>query len=277
MVLSTENMTTSAIRKKSIYSPIVPAVEQACRILICMGEGDTSRMRLTDICKEVEIPKSKGHTILNTLVNSELVEKNPITKTYSLGPALVFLSRRFLDNLNLTDVVSPIINSIAHGTNGTAIFGLIRERKLFVIAQQEGGKNIGFTVRLGYRFHLTLGAHGKAILAFMPDAEREKLLAGKVYCHGDPARLDMERLRKELEECRVNGYARDIGEINPGLNAVSAPVFGSKDELIGCIELFGSFSGNLIEEYGLKVAEAARKVSYKLGTRPNSRKSSSNK
>ncbi|MFC2022536.1 IclR family transcriptional regulator [Chloroflexota bacterium] len=277
MVLSTENIATSPTRKRSVYSSTVPAVEQACRILLCMGEGNNSRMRLTDICKEVEISKSKGHTILNTLAKSGLVEKSPITKTYSLGPALIFLSRRFLDNLNLTDVVSPIIKGIAQGTNGTAIFGLIREKYLFIIAQQEGNQNIGFTVRLGYRFHLTLGAHGKAILAFMTDPEREKLLAGNVYCYGDPASLDMERLRKELEECRINGYASDMGEINPGLNAVSAPVFGSNDEVVGCIELFGSFSGNLIEEYGLKVADAARKVSYKLGTRPNSRKLSNTK
>jgi DNA-binding IclR family transcriptional regulator len=237
-----------------------------------MGESDASRMRLTDICKDVEISRSKGHTILNTLVKSGLVEKSPVTKTYSLGPSLIFLSRRFLDNLDLAEVVSPITSSIAHGTNGTAIFGLIREKSVFVIAKHEGNQNIGFTVRLGYRFPLTLGAHGKAILAFMPDAEREKLLAGKIYCHGDPSRLDMERLRRELAECRVNGYACDIGEVTPGLNAVAAPVFGLNDEMVGCIELFGSFSGNLIEEYGLRVADAARKASYKLGTRPNNGK-----
>ncbi len=37
----------------------------------------------------------------------------------------------------------------------------------------KGNQDIGFTVRLGHRFHLTLGAHGKAIMAFMDEQERE--------------------------------------------------------------------------------------------------------
>ncbi len=37
----------------------------------------------------------------------------------------------------------------------------------------KGNQDIGFTVRLGHHFHLTLGAHGKAIMAFMDEQERE--------------------------------------------------------------------------------------------------------
>jgi len=70
-------MKTVTFRKKSAYKPLVLAVEQASRILLCLGEGDRFKMRLTDICKQVGIHKSKGHTILNTLIKFELVEKDP--------------------------------------------------------------------------------------------------------------------------------------------------------------------------------------------------------
>ena len=127
---------------------------------------------------------------------------------------------------------------------------------------------MGFTIRLGHRFHITLGAHGKAIVAFMPEADREKILTKKrVYFHGlNISRLNMKRLRDELTKCRQLGYAQDVGEITTGVNFVSAPVFGVQEKIIGCIILIGTFAESLIEKYGPKTADGARQVSYKLGT-----------
>lgn len=257
----------NSIKRKSVYKPLVPAVEQASRVLLCLGEGDRFKMRLTDICKQVGIHKSKGHTILNTLMKFGLVEKDPQAKTYSLGPALIFLSRYVLENRDYTDIVSPFLEDLAKDTNGAALFGLINGEYVFVIAKREGNQNIGFTTRLGHRFHITLGAHGKAIVAFLPEAEREKILGKKrVYFHGlDISRLNMKRLRDELTKCRQLGYAQDVGEITPGVNFVSAPVFGLQEKIVGCIILIGTFAESLIEKYGPKTASIARQISYKLG------------
>ena len=73
-------------------------------------------MKLTEICKEVGIHKSKGHSILNTLSQFGLVEKDPRTKTYSLGTALIFLSRHVLDHLSYPDIVAPFLEDLARET-----------------------------------------------------------------------------------------------------------------------------------------------------------------
>jgi DNA-binding IclR family transcriptional regulator len=255
------------LRGRSLYKHSVPAVEQASRVLLCLGESPNFKMRLTEICNQVGIHKSKGHSILNTLKQFEFVEKDPQTKTYSLGPALIFLSRHVLDNLHYPEIVAPFLDDLAKETNGTALFGLIYGEHLLVVGKSEGNQNIGFTIRLGHRFHITLGAHGKAIVAFMPEADREKILTKKrVYFHGfDISRLNTKRLKEELIKCRQLGYAQDIGEITQGVNFVSAPVFGVQEKIIGCIILIGTFSESLIEKYGPKTADVARRISYKLG------------
>ena len=257
----------SGLKGKSVYKPLVPAVEQASRVLLCLGESPNFKMKLTEICKQVGIHKSKGHSILNTLKQFGFVEKDPQTKTYSLGPALIFLSRHVLDNLYYPDIVAPFLDDLAKETNGTALFGLIYAEHLLVVGKREGNQNIGFSIRLGHRFHITLGAHGKAMVAFMPEADREKILTKKrVYFHGlDISRLNMKRLRDELTKCRQLGYAQDVGEITPGVNFVSAPVFGVQEKIIGCIILIGTFPEGLIEKYGPKTADVARRISYKLG------------
>jgi len=251
---------------KSTYHPHVPAVEQACRVLLCLSKNSNHKMGLTEICKEVAIHKSKGFSILNTFSHFGLVEKDPQAKVYSLGPRLLTLSRHFLYHLRYPEVVSPFLQDLATETNGTALFGLIDGEQVIVVGKHEGNQNIGFTVRLGHHFHITLGAHGKSIVAFMPEPEREKILSKKrTYFYWDPSRLNGNRLREELAKCRELGFAQDIGEITPGVNVVSAPLFAQQDKLIGCLILMGTFSKNKVHEYGLKVATLARQVSIKLG------------
>lgn len=257
----------NGIKGKSVYKPLVPAVEQASRVLLCLGESPHFKMRLTEICNQVGIHKSKGYSILNTLKRFGFVERDPQAKTYSLGPALLFLSRHVLDNLHYPEIVAPFLDDLAKETNGTALFGLIYGEHLLVVGKREGNQNIGFSIRLGHRFHITLGAHGKAIVAFMPEPEREKILTKKrIYFHGlDLSRLNLKRLREELIKCRELGYAQDVGEITAGVNFVSAPVFDVEDKIIGCIILIGTFSENMIGKYGPRTTEIAKRISYKLG------------
>ena len=258
----------NSVKGKSVYKPLVPAVEQASQVLLCLGESPNFKMKLTEICKQVGIHKSKGHSILNTLKQFGFVEKDPEAKSYSLGPALIFLSRHVLDNLHYPEIVAPFLENLAKETNGTALFGLINDEHIFIVAKYEGNQNVWFA-RLGHRFHITLGAHGKAIVAFMPEAEREKILTKKkVYFHGfDISRLNMKRLREELHQCRQLGYAQDVGEVTTGVNFISAPVFGVQEKIIGCILLIGTFPESLIEKYGPKTAVVAERISYRLGAK----------
>ena len=253
-------------KAKSAYKPLVPAVEQSSRVLICLGRSPKFKMTLTEICNEVGIHKSKGYSILNTLKQFGLVEKDPRTKTYSLGVGLVFLARNVLDNLDLRDIVEPYLGSLANKTSSTALFGLISAEQVFIIAKHEADHNVGVTIRLGHRFHITSGAHGKAIVAFMPDEKREKILKREnLYFYGDSSAMDTKRLRKELLECRRSGFAQDKGGLQPGINAVSAPVFGPAGRIIGCVILIGTFPDALMQKHGQKVAGVVRRISRKLG------------
>ncbi len=256
-------------RRKSSYRPLVPAVEQASRILLCLGESPVFKMGLTEICGQVGIYKSKGYSILNTLKQFGLVEKDPQTKNYSLGPGLIFLSRSVLDHLSYPEIVAPFLKNLARDTNGTAVFGLISGSHVLVVAKHEGNQKLGFGLRLGHRFHVTLGAHGKAIAAFMNEAERQKLLAKKkLYFYGEASCMDPKRLDAEMAECRSLGFAQDMGEVTPGVNIISAPVFTLRQKMLGCVILIGTFPAARIEQYGPRVATIARQVSHKLGAAP---------
>ena len=255
-------------KSKTGYAPFVPAVQQASQILLCLAKNPTFKMRLTEICQQVGIHKSKGYSILHTLKTFGFIEKDPQTKTYSLGPALIFLSGRVLDNIYNQEKVAPFLETLAKETQSTAFFGLIVDSHLFVLAKHEAYSGVNISIRLGYRFPLTYRSHGKAILAFLPHAERQQLLASEklwFYGDGDSSPLNMERLSEELARCREVGFAQDLGEIDARYNSVAAPVFGHNGKVVACLVVVGVFDESFVDHYGHEVAECAKKVSYTFG------------
>ncbi len=100
------------------------------------------------------------------------------------------MSSKILSNMDFREAVAPILQELARETNSTAFLGLVSDNHVFVVAKDEGTQDIGVTIRLGHRFPLAWGAHGKAIMAFLPDIEREKVLSdAKLYFHGNRGKL----------------------------------------------------------------------------------------
>ena len=98
---------TNGAKPKSTYSGIVPAVDEASRVLITLARNNSGKMTLTQIRSEVGIHNSKAFSILNTLQRFGFVQKDPVSKTYSLGMGLIFLSQKVLDTLDLREVALP--------------------------------------------------------------------------------------------------------------------------------------------------------------------------
>jgi DNA-binding IclR family transcriptional regulator len=251
---------------KSEYTGLVPAVDQASRVLLCLAKSPSLKMNLTDICKNVGIHKSKGYSILNTLQRYGFVRKDPAEKTYSLGLGLISLSRKVLDSLNYGQAAAPFLRALAGKTHSTALFGLLEEDNAFVVAKQESDQQIGITTRVGHRFGITDGASGKAIFAFLSEEERRRVRAvQKPLFHGHESKFDEKRLEKEMAECRRTGYALDLGDVFAGINIIAAPAFDSHGSLLGSMFIMGTFPESLVAEYGPVVAETAKQFSAYLG------------
>lgn len=259
-------MTTDSRLKPSGYDPQVPAIDQMMRVLNFLSASSSIGQSLTEICRQAGIHKSRGYALLNTLTKHDLVTRNPHTKVYHLGPGLLPLSKKFLDHLDIRHVAQPVLDNLSRETDSTALLGHINGDFVFVIAASQGQFELGISIRIGHRFNLTHGAHGKAILAFMPSQQSRSILSNKqLYFYGPPENTDLARLELELENCRKIGYAVDSGELQPGVTAISAPVAGPGGHIVGCVILVGIYAENKVDQYGPRVAEASRKIEQASG------------
>lgn len=247
---------------------VVPALEQALRVLFRMAQAESAHMNLTEICEEIGMHKSTAFCILHTLRKYGLIQTSGRRRGYTLGPGLISLSRRFLDTLSAPKLAEPLLAELATKAGATAALGLIADRNVFVAAKHEGGRVLGITMRVGHRFPLTYGCHGKAIAAFLPEKELDSLLEDEeLYFHGDPSKFDRDRLNEEMSKCRRNWFAEDLEEMVPGLNVVAAPVIGPNDRPIGYIAVLGLLSAEAARQCGPLVAEAGKTLSRHLGAR----------
>jgi DNA-binding IclR family transcriptional regulator len=262
-----KKITTGGEEKKtSAYKPIVPAVDQALKLLMHLSKNTEIKLTLTEICERVGIHKSKGYTILNTLKQYDLIQKDDRTKTYCLGLGIVHLAHNVLDNMETRDVAAPHLMALANESECTAHLLTINQDMVYVVSAYEGSPDIGFTLRKGFRYHITHGVHGKAIAAFLPKEELNVLLSGEpLHFYGEGKPVDMDRLNKELATVRENGYAYDQGVLLPGITAISSPVFEKNGEIIACVLLLGVFPAQGKTNYGIKVREAAKRISEVFG------------
>ncbi len=247
---------------------VVPAVEQALRVLFRIAQAESAHMNLTEICEKVGMHKSTAFCTLHTLRKFGLVQTSGRGKGYTLGPGLIGLSRRFLDTLSAPKLAEPLLAELATKVEATAALGLIADKNVFVAAKHEGGRVLGITMRVGHRLPLTYGSHGKAIAAFLPEKELDNLLQdGDVYFHGDPSKFDRDKLNAEMGRCRRNWFAEDLEEMVPGLNVVAAPVLGPNERPIGYIAVLGLSSAKAARQRGPLVAEAGKALSRQLGAK----------
>jgi IclR family transcriptional regulator, acetate operon repressor len=243
-------------KAKSRSRSLVPALEQGVQVLLCLQKNAGEKMSLTKICQAVCIHKSKGYSILTTLQTYGLVERDPEAKTYTLGARLIPLARAVLDHLDFRSAATPIVEELAKDTGMTAWFGLRMNESVFVVSKYEPGEHFWATPGIGHTFNLYEGAHGKAVLAFLPDKERKAVLSARKASNG---------LTKELALINQLGFARDLGEFARGINAVAAPVFGPGQQVAGVLLLFGTFPEAKTERFGRRTADAAKRISQRLG------------
>ncbi|MCF6249545.1 MAG: IclR family transcriptional regulator [Desulfobacula sp.] len=256
----------TAENKKSIYRPGAPAVEQAAQLLLYLGKTREMDLGVTDICKEIGIHKSKGFSILNALAQYDLVTKDNKTKTYSLGPALMPLARKAREKLDINAIAKDHLQLLANETKTSVLLGIISNDQFYISGKYDGNDKLSVTVRRHQSLHITHGAHGKAIFAFMDESEQDRIFnSDQLHFHGETCDLDHKILEKELKDCRKNGYAVDNGKITPGITAVSSPVFDHNNQVSAAIVLVGTFTEDKFDLLGKKTAATAKLISKKAG------------
>jgi DNA-binding IclR family transcriptional regulator len=123
----------------------------------------------------------------------------------------------------------------------------------------------------GDRRPLHANAMGKAMLAWAPATEVNRIMSGGCDRFTENTITTLAAMQRELTVVRKRGYATNDEEWCLGLRAVASPIFGARREVVASICIGGpaiKISAARLVKLGTLVRDAGMQISRQLGYRP---------
>ncbi|MCU4186749.1 IclR family transcriptional regulator [Acidiferrimicrobium sp. IK] len=214
-------------------------VERAADILLLFAASSSPQLGVTEIATALGMSKSAVHRILLSFRNKNLLELDPDSRKYSLGPTLLGLGARYLGQLDIRKMAAPELASLSRVTNETATLSVLSGNQRVYIDQVTPEREVLMSVQLGMAHPLHAGASSKAFLAFLPKDEIDRYLAGPLTKVTSRTVTDVRKLRKELVAIRERGWSHSLGERQSGAGSVAAPVFDATAVPVAVVSVCG--------------------------------------
>ena len=214
-------------------SPILKAFV----VLKCLAETGAP-MGVQQISKQTCLNVSTVHRLLQLMVRDGMVTYDGQARMYGIGPECVRLAAHVLGSGSFAGRIRPLLADLAQRLGETCAFTLYEPKQgtRFIALVEHGPHTLGYDFEIGSRDAIHAGASGKPILAFLPDAEIERILRRPLSRVTKYTIVEPEKLRTQIRQIRKRGYATSRGERMPSDSiGVGAPVFGPHKNVIGAI------------------------------------------
>jgi IclR family transcriptional regulator, KDG regulon repressor len=206
-------------------TPLVPAIDRAVALLSLFKNGQPD-WSLAELHQRLGLPKSTVHTIMATLAHHGYLERDPATRRYRLGAALLELAHYVPNQPRLPDLARPHVLRLRDTLGETAALGVYVDGHATLLEIAESHQLITISAPIGKRLPLDAGCFGKLYLAALDIAALNELLAQRPpRAYTSHTIADPQRLRAELEMVRAQGYAADDQEYLDDVWAAAAPVW----------------------------------------------------
>ena len=243
----------------------VRSVERAIAILDLLAQGEWRTG--AEVARGLHVHRSTALRLLATLERHALVERDQRTARYRLGRRLPQLASVVSGEFDLRYVARPVCEQVAGATGETATFELLIGDDIVPIEQATASTSVVTVNWLGRRYPVHCTASGKAILAFSPQAVRERVLSGDLERVTSRTITDRAELEAQLEGARQSGVARTHEELELGLDAIAAPVFGAEGEVVAALDVSGPSHRLGRPDLDRLTIEGAADLSRRLGFR----------
>jgi IclR family KDG regulon transcriptional repressor len=225
---------------------------------------------ITQLASALSINKTTVHRLLSAMQKFELIERNPESERYRLGLRLHELGARAMEYRTLQSEARRFLVELSVRSRESVSLAVPAAGGVVCLDRIDSTHSV-ITVRtvVGARFPAHCTAAGKAVLAHLPEAEIDAILAINPLKRFTPSTMTRASdLKKNLRQIRECGYALDDQELERGLSGVAVPVLTASGQLIAAVGIAGPtlrFRGKELTQQISLAREIAAKVSASLG------------
>jgi DNA-binding IclR family transcriptional regulator len=244
------------------------SVERAVGVLRAFAAG-RPELRVSDVARLAGLGVSTTSRLLATLEALELVERDPVSSLYRLGPGLITLAGIAVNRHPVHRAARHIAQQLACGLGLGANVAVRRGAALFYLCNFDGRLAPKSYTLVGQTNPLHATGLGKCLLAGLTPAQRRELLPEPLPVFTERTIGGHDRLDEELAGLDRRGYALEVEELALGRACVAAPVRDATGKIAAALSVSGPLSAidlaNREQQLARQVIESADQISVGLG------------
>jgi len=244
----------------------IQSVDRALLLLETIAEAG-GEATLTELASRTGLNISTCHHLLATLIQRGFATKVP-GRLYALGARIIYLGHACLQ-VDLPRRAQPYLETVNEATGETVHLAALQGDSVVTLSVREARHAVRVdTGRIGKMEAPHATSVGKAIMAWLPEEEINRILAGGMKRYTDKTITDLPGLLESLRSVRRNGYALDREEFLPGVICVGAAIRDQAGTVIGAISASTPTMRATDEHIALmrqEITAAARGLSAEFG------------
>lgn len=253
----------------SADTPGTGTLQRAFAVIRALAEAQPDGGRVTRVAKAVGLTQGTVHRILQSLMAEGIVEQDENSKLYRLSVDFFALAAQAGNPNGMRTLCRPALLRLC-ASLGDTIFLLVKSGFDAVCLDMcEGPFPIrSFTGDIGGRVALGVGQGSLAILAFLPEAEREEIIRFNVPRIRGYGVLDEVYLRTEIERVRQLGYAGRNSGVLDGMAGVAVPILDRTGVAVAALSV-GTLAARLGDDRLPMVVELLKRQANAIGPQTN--------
>src|SRR5699024_152084 len=255
------------MNKKKIEPQRLSSVTNALRILKSFSTFEP-RKRVTELSESLGLAKSTVSRLLSTLASEGFVIKDKKSNAYQLGLSVLTLGGIVTNNLEIHKEAAPVLNNLVNDTGETAHLAIMDGIDTIYIHTVECNYPVLILSHLDRIHPSYCTSSGNVLLAFNNNNIVEQVIENRLITHMRNSITHPDKLRRELETIRQEGYAVSTEELTEGTRSVAAPIKDHTGKVVSAITVVGPIQrikDNKIPVLSKAVIEAGKEASERLG------------
>jgi IclR family transcriptional regulator, acetate operon repressor len=224
------------------------AIDRAALLLVRVVESQHP-LAVGELAEGSGLPKSTTSRLLGALERQGLVQREAGRGAVRPGPVLLAFAQRSEPDVTLTELGDEALDALAAESGETVNLAVATPLGVEQLTQRDSRHFIGSTNWVGRRVPYHLTANGKVLLAW-------------------GAAADDHMVEAELRRIRERGYATAVDELEVGLTALAAPVFGADGRCLAALSISGPtlrLTRHRLEGLAPALIREASRLSTRLG------------
>lgn len=249
-----------------------PVITRVAALLRAVGGSSSAGATTTMLSRDTSIPRATAHRMLTALAEQGLIDREPGTGLWFLGPEVYLLGSVAGIRYDAAAVADDILHALARDTGESAFLSARRGSESVCVSAVEGSFPLRSHILYpGRRFPLGVASAGLVILSHLARDERGRYLAGVDLEKDWGAAHSLTAISSRIEQTMVTGYALNPGLLVQGSWGIGAAVFDALDNPHWALSLTGvesRFAGERTAELGRALLQAAHQLTQRLRQRP---------